>query len=172
MGTRGTRLIVLTAADRSLNQAAGFQIVKFSMKRTDFHGMLSLPTEKHYVYLQPSVFSWKPLSLGNYVGTSFFLGTHYARTGFSLLTEIWKDEWQVATRSVGFMRWPNHRRSFRFTPLPRPPPPSHYTLQYFLPKCSLLRDPLATSQFTLVRCPNVHPPFVNRAKPLPWQRNF
>lgn len=57
MGTRDIGLTILTDAAWCLNQAAGFQIVKFSMKRTDFHGTLSLPTEKHYVYLQPSVFS-------------------------------------------------------------------------------------------------------------------
>ena len=47
----------LTDAAWSPNQAAGSQIVKFSVRRTDFHGTQSLPTEKHYVYLQPSVFS-------------------------------------------------------------------------------------------------------------------
>lgn len=55
-GNKRCWFTILTAAAGSLNRAAGFQIVKFSM-RTDFHGTLSLPTEKHYVYLQPSVFS-------------------------------------------------------------------------------------------------------------------
>lgn len=56
-GNKDIGFPALGAAARALNQAAALQRVKFSMRRADFHGPLSLPTELHSVFLQPSVFS-------------------------------------------------------------------------------------------------------------------